>query len=320
MISKIINTIKTSKMLKNGDNIIVALSGGADSVCLLHIMSELSEMFGVTVSACHINHNLRGAESNEDENFCRKLCSDMNVNLEVFPVNLGTLRKKHRSVEECARDARYDIFGRFKDSKTAVAHNSDDNAETVILNLIRGTGLKGLCGIPPARGNIIRPLIGCSRKEIEQYLLRKDIDFVTDSTNLSDDYSRNKVRHRIMPAAEEINPSFLKSIERMNRHLRSDEEYLSEPVRELRQTALTPRGIEIQRIVTLPEPVLRRFISAELVMNKISPSETRISGIEKIILSGRGKLNIARNKFAVVSEGFFRRKDIVQNYRLDKFS
>jgi tRNA(Ile)-lysidine synthase len=302
-------------MLKNGDNVIIALSGGADSVCLLLVLLEL----GYGVSACHINHNLRKDESKRDENFCLSVCDRLNVPLQIHSIDVKSAQKKHQSTEECARELRYDIFCRYG-SRIALAHNLNDNAETVMLNLIRGTGLKGLCGIPPVRENIIRPLINCGRTEIEQYLLQKNESYITDSTNLSDYYSRNKVRRNILPAAEEINPAFLKNIARMNGNLRMDEEYFAKIVTEITKTAETETGLAISALTDLPKSILRRIISAELTRNKISPSEIRIAGIEEIILSGKGKVNIARNKFAVVKKGLFGIITLRQNYRLDKLS
>ena len=163
------------KMIEKGDAVVAALSGGADSVSLLHALTELSGELGITVSACHVNHHLRGAESDADMHFCEEFCGRLGVELRVLEVDVASMQRKHESLEECARRVRYDFFAEVSEGKKlATAHNSNDCAETVLLNLMRGTGLKGLCGVPPVRGNIIRPLIFCTREEVEEWKEKRD--------------------------------------------------------------------------------------------------------------------------------------------------
>ena len=158
------------KMIETGDAVVAALSGGADSVSLLHALTELSGELGITVSACHVNHHLRGEEADADMHFCESLCDRLGVELRVLEADVASMQQKHESLEECARRVRYDFFAEVSEGKKlATAHNSNDCAETVLLNLMRGTGLKGLCGVPPVRGNIIRPLIFCTRENVEEY-------------------------------------------------------------------------------------------------------------------------------------------------------
>jgi tRNA(Ile)-lysidine synthase len=212
------------------NRILVGLSGGADSVALLHI---LLDKHGVNqVFAAHINHNLRGTDSDNDEKFVRDLCGKLGIALEVFSLNVKKFAEENNlGTEEAARKLRYDALEKarikFSADKIAVGHNADDNAETVLMNLCRGAGLKGLCGIPPENGRTIRPLLNKSRAEIEEYLRNRGIDFITDMSNFSDDFLRNRVRNIVMPVIErEINASAKKAIARSAELLRADEEYL----------------------------------------------------------------------------------------------
>ena len=187
MKDKVLDTITTHGMLHPGDAVTVALSGGADSMALLSVMCALAERLSVSVSAMHINHCIRGAESDSDEEFCRRSCADMGVPFSAVRVDVPAhVKATGLSTEEAARELRYEaLFG--CDGLIATAHNMCDNAETVLFNITRGTGIRGICGIPYVRGRIIRPLLDVSREEIEAYLAEKGLSYVTDSTNLSDD-------------------------------------------------------------------------------------------------------------------------------------
>ena len=196
MTERIIGSIDTYSMLKGGERVTAALSGGADSVCLLLVLKELEEKYNIKVYAVHVNHCIRGEESDRDEHFCRDLCRKLGVELTVRRIDVPAYAADNkRSLEEAARDIRYSVFAEVASGgKLATAHTASDSAETVILNLARGTGLKGICGIPPVRDNIIRPLIDVTRNDVENYLLKRGQNFITDSTNLSVDYTRNRIR------------------------------------------------------------------------------------------------------------------------------
>ncbi|MBP3692302.1 MAG: tRNA lysidine(34) synthetase TilS, partial [Clostridia bacterium] len=169
MINTVIEAIEQYNMLKNVKTVTVALSGGADSVALLLAMLQLRSRYGITVKAAHLNHNLRGEESDRDEQFVRSLCEQYKVELAVKSVDVKNLAQSTKqSVELAARAARYEFFA-CCDGVVATAHTADDNIETVLLNLVRGTGLEGICGIPPVREGFIRPLIMCTRAQIEQF-------------------------------------------------------------------------------------------------------------------------------------------------------
>ena len=200
-----------------GGKYIVALSGGADSVSLLFVLKHLERELGIGVEAAHCNFHLRGAESVRDEEFCKQLCERLSVPLHLIHFDTQAYADLHRvSIEMAARDLRYGYFENLrrdiKAQDICVAHHRDDSVETVLLNLVRGTGLRGLRGIQPRNGNIIRPLLSLSRENIVQYLDALGESYVTDSTNLHNDVKRNKIRLDVMPLLRELNPSVSQSI------------------------------------------------------------------------------------------------------------
>lgn len=195
----------------------MALSGGADSVSLLFVLKHLEHELGIDVEAAHCNFHLRGAESVRDEEFCKQLCERLSVPLHLIHFDTQAYADLHRvSIEMAARDLRYGYFENLRRDIEAqdicVAHHRDDSVETVLLNLVRGTGLRGLRGIQPRNGNIIRPLLSLSREDIVQYLDALGESYVTDSTNLHNDVKRNKIRLDVMPLLRELNPSVSQSI------------------------------------------------------------------------------------------------------------
>ena len=200
-----------------GGKYVVALSGGADSVSLLFVLKHLEHELGIDVEAAHCNFHLRGAESVRDEEFCKQLCGRLDVPLHLIHFHTQAYADLHRvSIEMAARDLRYGYFENLRRDIEAqdicVAHHRDDSVETVLLNLVRGTGLRGLRGIQPRNGNIIRPLLSLSREDIVQYLDALGENYVTDSTNLHNDVKRNKIRLDVMPLLRELNPSVSQSI------------------------------------------------------------------------------------------------------------
>ena len=227
MLQSVLTAIESFSLLSS-DNITVALSGGADSVALLHALCALRDKLGLNISAAHLNHMIRGEEALRDESFVKQLCSDMNVPLICESVDVPLYAKEHRlSTETAAREVRYAFFERVNKGVVATAHTASDNLETVLFNLARGTGLNGLCGIPPKRGIYIRPLILVTRQEVEEYCAENGLSYVTDSTNLSDDYTRNRIRHTVIPVLKSVNASAEKAAARAVISLREDEELLS---------------------------------------------------------------------------------------------
>ena len=202
MLNKLLAQLRKYEMLSAGDHVICAVSGGADSVALLFGMYLLREKLGITLSAAHFNHHLRGAESDRDEQFVRQFCDRYEIPLFVGQARVVAGKK---GLEAAAREARYAYFATLS-GKIATAHTADDNAETVLMHLVRGTGLKGLGGISPVKGNILRPMLTVTRQEVLAFLEEYGLTFVEDSSNQTDDFFRNRLRHGVMPLLKEENP------------------------------------------------------------------------------------------------------------------
>ncbi len=210
---KVLRFIDEKNLIEKDDRILVALSGGPDSVFLLHFLNKYSKKFKISFAAIHINNRLRGKAASADENFCKELTKKLGVRFYSIKRNVKAFAKKLKvSTEEAGRLIRYEEFESLsaKESftKIATAHIADDNAETVLLNLIKGTGLNGISGIPYSRGKIIRPLLVLTKEEIVQYLKFYKINYRTDLTNLQSDYERNFLRNEVVPLIKKrLNPS-----------------------------------------------------------------------------------------------------------------
>ena len=222
--------IEKYAMLKKGDRVIVGLSGGADSVCLLHFLNSIKNEYNLTIVSAHINHGIRGEEAKRDAIFSKSFSEKLNVSFRLLEVDcVNEAQKNGETVEEAGRRIRYNFFSSLantENSVVATAHNSNDNMETIIFNITRGSSLNGAKGIPPKRENIIRPLIFCTREEIEGYCKENSLSFVIDSTNLSDNYTRNKIRHIIIPELKSINSNAEDAFSRFSESVRDDAEFL----------------------------------------------------------------------------------------------
>ena len=266
MLKKIAHFIEQHKLLSKDKKYIVALSGGADSVCLLLVLRRL----GYDVEAAHCNFKLRGEEADRDEQFCVELCkkNDIKIHLVHFDTNFYAISHKI-SIEMAARELRYSYFENIRRDIGAdavcVAHHQNDCAETVILNLVRGTGIQGLAGIQPKRDNIVRPLLCVSRDEIEGFLADEGQDFITDSTNLDDLYVRNKIRLNIIPMMEKINPAAVQNIVKTAIRLSEANKVFSHSIEEasMRVSDSTAEGlvIDIEK--------LRKEVSTEYTLFNI---------------------------------------------------
>lgn len=264
-IKKTVEFIEAYNMLSDGDTVLAAVSGGADSVCMLYHLVELTKNFNIILHAAHFNHMLRGSESDRDEDFVRNLCQKLGIQLFCGQGDVSRYATEHSlGTEEAARILRYEFLQKtaseLNAAKIATAHNADDNAETVILNLTRGSGLAGMRGIPPVRDNIIRPILCLTRDSVENYLKERGIEYVTDSSNYDDKYSRNNLRHNVMPVLKTLNPRFSENLLKSCDIIRHDEAYLSEEAdRILAQNANINR-ISISLLLNLPISLSSRII------------------------------------------------------------
>src|SRR3712207_2162004 len=205
LIEKVIHTIKQNNMFEVGDKVVVAVSGGPDSICLLHILYKLKEKLDISIVAAHINHCLRGEEADKDEEYVRKFCENLNIQCFIKKEDVHKISKDRGiSCEMAGREVRYDFFSEVLNNvganKIAVAHNANDQAETILMRMLRGTGLEGLIGIRAVRDNIfVRPIIDITRDEIEDYCYVNNLNPRIDKTNLENIYTRNKIRLELIP-------------------------------------------------------------------------------------------------------------------------
>ncbi len=299
-------------MLDGADKVIVALSGGSDSMALLGILCSLREKLNIEIEAAHVNHCLRGADSDNDESFVRQWCRENGIKLHTFRAQVAAVAEETgESVEEAGRRIRYDFFSKIAgDGKIATAHNLSDRIETFIFNFTRGAGLKGLCSIPPVRGNIIRPLIECSKEDIEYYCKSNEIPYVTDKTNADVAYSRNRIRHNVVSELKIINPSFEECALRCIDILNEDEACLNELAVEQLKKLKRPEGYDAAGIAALPMSLSNRVIS--LIIEKEAGINAEGSLIRQIktaadsfALSGLGKtIQLPQNRFMRIRRGF----------------
>lgn len=271
MLEKIERFIKKKKLIEDGDKLIVGVSGGADSVCLLILLHKLFKE-KIELVVVHINHGIRGAEADGDENFVKALCERLGTECIIRRINIPEIAAKEKiSEEEAGRIYRYKIFNEvLKErnfNKIAVAHNMNDLVETFLQNLVRGAGLTGLSGIKEKNGNIIRPLIETSRDEIEGILAKLGERFVTDSTNLSNDYTRNKIRNEIIPVFKNINNRSIEHINEAAARIREAEEYIDEVSDREYEAHVEREGADIfieNKASRLPEIIFNEVIHRAL--------------------------------------------------------
>ena len=293
MICKVKATIGRYDMLSESRSVTVGVSGGADSCALLHILCALKDELSLKITAAHVNHGIRGAEADRDEEFVKAFCKKLGVRLETLRADVPKMaRETGQGLEECGRTVRYEFFESIDpDALIATAHNLNDCCETLIFNLTRGASVKGLSSIPPVRGRVIRPLIECSRAEIERYCRDNDIDYVTDSTNADDNYSRNRIRLNVIPELKKINPSFESAAARLMMSARQDDDCLSALAADLVRRSYVGGSYNA---VMLGEahPAIRNRALAEIIKKELSysPETADIQKLTSILVSGKTQL------------------------------
>ena len=282
-LDKIRNYISSNGLLEDGTKVIVGVSGGADSTALLLILLRL----GYRVHAVHCNFHLRGSESDRDQQFVTDLCNRLGVELEICQYNTQQYASDHGiSIEMAARELRYADFERIMHkcgaSAVCIAHHRDDSVETILLNLIRGTGIKGLTGIKPRNGHIIRPLLCVSRQDIENWLNEIGQPYVTDSTNLETDYTRNKIRNQLLPLMRSINPDADNAVNDTAKHLQQTYAIYSKAIKSATDRIVTISG----GITTISIPELNKEADTGAVLFEIlSPMGFNSTQIEDIVAS-----------------------------------
>lgn len=303
---KALCALRQYSLFSQGDRIAVGVSGGADSVALLRFLAALRPQFGWDLVVCHIHHGLRGAEADRDERFVRALAEQQGLPCAVSRIDAAALAlRDHISVEEAGRMARYAFFAQTagEGGRIATAHTLDDSIETVLMNLVRGTGLRGLCGIPRIRGNIVRPLLDCTRAEVEDYLGALGQPYCTDSTNLTDDYTRNRIRHDILPRLCALNPNFPGAMARMLPRLAA-QQALTDclAAQSAQQLQAACGGLSRQGLSALPEPVCDRLLLRLLEQNRLPVSAAAVERMTETLRTG-GKLDLAARSWFFVAQG-----------------
>lgn len=298
MVHRIGKYIVKNMLLSPGSKVLVALSGGADSVALLVVLMKL----GYRCEAMHCNFHLRGEESNRDELFVTELCARHNVPLHTVHFDTTAYAKKQGiSIEMAARELRYAAFeerrAKIGAEAIAVAHHRDDSAETLLLNLLRGTGIKGLCGIQPKNGYIVRPLLCVGRADIIDYLKWRNETFVTDSTNLTNDYTRNKIRLDIIPRLAEINPSVIESLAATANRLRETEQIYNKAIKEATSRVMSGNTINISALKkeTAPQTLLHEILSP------LGFNSTHVANISETIES-EGCREVTNREWRIIKE------------------
>lgn len=292
MLNKLLSFIKEHDMLAPGDHLVCAVSGGADSVAMLFAMHLLSSQLKITLSCAHFNHNLRGEESERDAAFVRKLCDQYDI-----PFFLGSQRvvAGKKGLEAAAREARYSFLQSLQ-GKIATAHTADDNLETVLIHLVRGTDLKGLGGIAPKNGKLIRPMLMITRDEVMAFIAEYHLSYVDDSSNQTDAFLRNRLRHHVLPLLKKENPKLSKNISQLALRLREDEQALASL-----EVGQMPPVTQLQQMQpALRRRALRRFLEENGVPE---PEASHVDLAEKLVLSDKpsakadfpGNICISRN-------------------------
>lgn len=327
MKNKIIKTIQTYHLIENGDKLVLGVSGGPDSICMLDILNQLRKdertlnsnlLFEIVVA--HVNHKLR-QEAEEDENYVKEYCKKNEI--EFYSKSIDVQKMAHTNkigTEEAGRIARYEFFDEIlkktKANKIAIAHNKNDKIETILMHTLRGSGIEGLKGIEAKRGNIIRPLIECERIEIEKYCEEKQLKPRIDQTNFENIYHRNKIRNEVIPyIQQEINPNIIKTIDRLSNIVVLEDEYLEKQTQRAYQELVIEEK-EKQIIIDL-----KKFNSQEIVIKSrliryiIKRLFGSVVGIEKIHIDDIIKLcdNNVGNKYLTPNKNL---KVLVKNHRI----
>lgn len=294
---KIRETIARWRMLPEGCTVVAGLSGGADSMALVRFLKGYAREHGIRLIAAHVNHGLRGTEADSDEAFVSHWCGANGVELRVLHADVRKMAKKNsQGLEECGRDVRYSFFRELcgKDGRIATAHTLSDSVETVLMNLAKGAGTKGLCGIPPVRENIIRPLIGITRAEVEDYCARHGLSYVTDSSNSSNEFARNRIRHIVVPALKSVNPRLETAVHRTTELLRCDEEYFACEAGKLMDAADDGKGFCLSTLQKAPRAVLLHAIP-RLISRVGTPRLERehVLAVEQVVRAGKGAVTVA---------------------------
>lgn len=305
MEKRVLRYIQEHDMVQPGDRVAVALSGGADSVCLLHIFTALAPVLKIRVSAVHVHHGLRDT-ADRDEQFVRELCRKLQTELTVFHVHVPEeARAHHTGIEETARRLRYEALESLEVERLALAHHSQDQAETLLLNLLRGSGLRGLAGMPPVYGRRIRPLLEETPEAIRAYLRQHDSCWMEDETNQDPTYRRNRLRHEILPMlSREFNPRLVTALAKTTELLQEDEAVLTELTREVLVRCEDGGGLRVSELAREPAALQKRCLRLYLqqTMGLTDLSQSHMEAVMELFNRQSGRRTVLPGGFEVVRE------------------
>lgn len=297
-LDSVLSHIKKYNLISPGDSIVCGLSGGADSCAMVSILNRLKSVLDFTLICAHLNHGLRGREALRDELFSKTFAEKLGLPFYSRQVDVNALAEKlSLSLEDAGRKARYGFFSDLLKetgaNKIATAHNKDDNAETILMHITRSSGIKGVCGILPERGNIIRPILNLSRTEIEDYCKESGIDYVTDSTNLTADFTRNKFRLEILPLLREVNPAVTDALCRLGEAATLQQDFIQSTIHQIPRD-ITENGVEIplSALKSLHPALYPEFIRSCVseILPEYIPPATKIVEFENLV---SGKKTVA---------------------------
>ena len=324
MKNKILETIKKYNMIEKGEKVVLAVSGGPDSICMLDILKDIKNDEKIDMNfeivVAHVNHMIR-KEAEEDEKYVKKYCEENQIEFYSKSIDVQKMANNNKiGLEEAGRKARYDFFDEILEKtnaqKIAIAHNKNDKVETVLMHILRGSGINGLKGIEPKRGKYIRPLIECERKEIEEYCNEKNLQPRIDKTNFENEYTRNKVRNLLIPYIQkEFNPNLIQTIDRLSNLVAEEEDYMDKQVKKTYEEILISENEkEIQldlKMFNLQEKVIK----SRVILYTITRLFGNSKGLEKIHIEDIIKLcsNNIGNKYLTPNKKI---KILIKNHKI----
>ncbi len=316
MNSLVMQTVRVHSMLAPGDVVVTGVSGGADSMALLHFLHTHRNEWGITVIAAHVNHGLRGAEADAEEELVRRWCKENGVAFRLMKTDVSACAKARKmGLEACGRELRYGFFESLAQeyqAKIATAHTLSDNIETLLLHLARGAGLRGAQGILPVRGKIIRPLIRVERAQTEQYCQQNHIPFAVDSSNRSDAFARNRIRRHVLPQLRLLNPALPQALEGFMRRAGADEAYLQSLAAQKLAQAAVAGGYDCRILREAPEPVRCRALMEAARRAGADYTCAHVRALDCLLQKGRGQTDLPGGIQAVCQNGALRLQKTLQ--------
>lgn len=319
MKTNLLDKINAENFVSENDTVLIALSGGADSIFLAEYLKSIKDKYSLTLKAAHIEHGIRGQESLDDCDFVEKYCKENNI--ECFTLHINAPEEAKRAgigVEEYSRNRRYEFFKSIDCDKIATAHNLSDNIETLIFRLIRGTSIKGLCGIPAVRENIIRPLLNLSGSEIRNYLDENNINYRIDSTNSNCDYSRNYIRNNIVALFSQLNDNYEASFYRLIESVNQDNHFIEAETEKYFDSVLKNNSLDVNALKKLHISIRKRIIIKFFNQNNVFLNEYEINKIMNLI-EASGKFQIKDDIYAVSNKNFLRIADFSKEHTCSDF-